>query len=157
MFRNVSDLRLEDIAPDGTLLVTQQVWRQDIAISQRGQPGQRRLSWYDWASLADISADGTWLAFTQAAPTQKAEGVTPALTVARKTDGSPVQILGEGYALAISPDARWVAASSKDYTQGVVVHPTGPGPSRVIETRACRSSGCAGFAMASGWSPSAGR
>ncbi|MGZ6060495.1 MAG: protein kinase domain-containing protein, partial [Myxococcaceae bacterium] len=134
VFRNVSDLRLEDITPDGTLLVTQQIWRQDIALVQRGQPGQRRLSWYDWASLADISADGTWLAFTQAAPVLMAEGVTPALTLVRKTDGSPAQILGEGYALAISPDARWVAASSKDYTQGVVVHPTGPGPSHVIET-----------------------
>ena len=127
MFRNVSDLRLEDIAPDGTLLVAQQIWRQDIFLVQRGKPGERRLSWYDWASLAEISPDGTWLAFTQAAPVQAASGLTPALTLTRKTDGSPAQILGDGYALAISPDGRWVAASSSNYLQSVVVHPTGAG------------------------------
>ena len=134
VFRNVSDLRLEDIAPDGTLLVTQQIWRQDIFLVQRGKPGERRLSWYDWASLAEISPDGTWLAFTQAAPVQAASGLTPALTLTRKTDGSPAQILGDGYALAISPDGRWVAASSSNYLQSVVVHPTGAGSSYVIAT-----------------------
>ena len=134
VFQNVSDLRLEDIAPDGTLLVTQQSWRQDIVLVQRGKPGEKRLSWYDWASLAEISPDGTWVAFTQAAPVQTESGLTPALTLVRKTDGAPAQVLGDGYALAISPDARWVAASSSDYLTGVVIHPTGAGTSYRVET-----------------------
>ena len=134
VFQNVSDLRLEDIAPDGTLLVTHQVWRQDIFVVERGKAGERRLSWYDWASLAEISPDGSWIAFTQAAPVQESSGLTPALTLVRKTDGSAAQILGDGYALAISPDGQWVASSSADYLEGVVLHPVGPGSSHRVDT-----------------------
>ena len=132
VFQNVSDLRLEDIAPDGTVLVTQQIWRQDIFVVERGKPGERRLSWYDWASLAEISPDGTWVAFTQAAPVLASSGLTPALTLVRKTDGSAAQILGDGYAQAISPDGQWVASSVSDYLEGVLVHPVGPGSSHRV-------------------------
>ncbi len=134
VFQNVSDLRLEDIAPDGTVLVTHQIWRQDIFVVERGKPGERRLSWYDWASLAEISPDGSWVAFTQAAPVQENSGLTPSLTLVRKTDGSAAQILGDGYALAISPDGQWVASSSSDYLEGVVLHPVGPGSSHRVDT-----------------------
>jgi hypothetical protein len=134
VFQNVSDLRLEDIAPDGTLLVSQQIWRQDIFFVESGKPGERRLSWYDWASLAEISPDGTWIAFTQAAPVQTSSGLTPSLTLVRKTDGSAAQILGDGYALAISPDGKWVASGAPDYLEGVVVHPVGTGSSYRVNT-----------------------
>lgn len=51
----------------------------------------------------------------------------------RRTDGSPVVVLGDGNALDLSPDGRWVLAAIPTEPQQLMLYPTGPGQSRKLE------------------------
>src|SRR5262249_38604463 len=93
-----------------------------------GQPGERILSWLDGSVPADLSSDGALLLFTETAM-----GGGPAMAVyKRKTDGSPAVRLGEGRALALSPDGRWALAAPVGDGSRLVLLPTGPGQPREI-------------------------
>jgi Tol biopolymer transport system component len=50
----------------------------------------------------------------------------------RKTDGSPPVRLGDGYALALSPDKKWALAAPINYSQ-LLLLPTGIGEARRLE------------------------
>jgi hypothetical protein len=50
----------------------------------------------------------------------------------RPTDGSPAVRLGDGSALSISPDGKWVAASFVGDRQDIQVLPTGAGATRTL-------------------------
>jgi hypothetical protein len=51
----------------------------------------------------------------------------------RKTDGSPVVRLGEGWALDLSPDGRWALAAIPTAPDQLMLYPTGPGEPRRLE------------------------
>jgi serine/threonine protein kinase len=133
VYRSLGDIRLNDIGSDGTLLVTLVDQRQDISFLTAGTPGQRSLSWYDWASLAVLSDDGQLIAFTAGSPVPNNRDVQDSLTMIRRTDGSPAQTLGEGYALAFTPDGDSVL-SAPIGGSGLVLLPIGPGSPREIPT-----------------------
>lgn len=68
-----------------------------------GETTERELPRVDLPIPAAMSADGKWLLFTD-------ESASAGLGYAvawRRTDGSPAVRLGDGYAVALSPDARW--------------------------------------------------
>ncbi|HEX6906463.1 MAG TPA: hypothetical protein VF154_07655 [Terriglobales bacterium] len=50
----------------------------------------------------------------------------------RKTDGSPAVLLGEGAAVALSPDGKWVVAQSPGSPAQLRLLPTGVGEARVL-------------------------
>jgi len=65
------------------------------------------LTWLDWTVPADLSADGKNLLFDE-----EGEGGGAAYSVyMRKADGSTAVRLGDGRALALSPDQKWVISS----------------------------------------------
>ena len=106
VYRAPSDLHLDDIASDGSVLISNQFERAEVqAVDASGH--QILLSWTEWAnSAAAISRDRKAL-FSVASPVLTKTGQQPSLAVLRAMDGSPAQVLGEGDALDLSPDGRW--------------------------------------------------
>jgi hypothetical protein len=125
VYRTPSDLHLDDIAADGSVLVRNQFERNEVqTVDSEGH--QVLLSWTDWAnSTAAVSRDRKVL-FSVASPVITQTGVQPSLAVLRSVDGSPAQVLGEGEAVDLSPDGRWalVRTIANDALEAL---PTGPG------------------------------
>jgi eukaryotic-like serine/threonine-protein kinase len=131
LYRSPSDIRLEDVAQDGSALVSNQVERSELAYVGGEQSKQTLLTWLDWTnSLVAISADHRVL-FSVSAPAPSKEGPQGSLTVLRKTDGSATQILGEGTAQDLTPDGHWALVTSTD-SRTLTALPTGPGQPRKI-------------------------
>jgi DNA-binding winged helix-turn-helix (wHTH) protein/Tol biopolymer transport system component len=118
---------IEDIAPDGRLLLTRDEQRAGIMALAPGATRERDLSWLDWSLPVGLSPDGNTVLFDE-----QGEQGGPTYTVAmRDLRGSPPVPLGEGMAGGFSPDGNWVAATI-DYRQ-IVLLPTGAGVSRRVE------------------------
>src|SRR5438876_649896 len=93
-----------------------------------GETKERDLSWLDNVGVFDLSADGRTFIFQY-----YGEGSGPNYTsYLRKTDGSPAVRLGEGAAIALSPDGRWVLSILNSPRQTLLL-PTGAGEARVID------------------------
>ena len=101
-------LILHDIRRDGGVLFTRDSWRRELRGLSSGEVKERDLSWLDYSYPADISADGKTLLFDE-----EGEGGGKGYSVyIRKLDGSAAVRLGDGLAVAISPDQRWVMSQS---------------------------------------------
>ena len=91
--------------------LSHEVTRHGILGRVAGQQRESELSWFDYASGPHLSADGTAVLFSE-----EGEGAGPLLsTYLRPTDGSPAIRLGDGEALALSPDGKW-ALSMPSFT-----------------------------------------
>jgi Tol biopolymer transport system component len=117
--------QLDDVAPDGRLLLERIDILWKVLALEPGAKAERSLSWLDSSSAADISNDGKTLLMNE--PAHNA-------IYLRKTDGSPAVPLGEGRALALSPDGRRVLALSAGPPSHLVILPTGAGETRVLKT-----------------------
>jgi dipeptidyl aminopeptidase/acylaminoacyl peptidase len=127
-FSALGGVTLNDIAPDGRLLLTRDEQRAGIRVMAPDATRERDLSWLDWSLPVDISRDGNTLLFDE----QGEEG-GPTYTVAeRDMRGSPPVPLGEGMAGDFSPDGKW-AITTVSYTQ-LELLPTGAGTIRRIES-----------------------
>jgi DNA-binding winged helix-turn-helix (wHTH) protein/Tol biopolymer transport system component len=126
-FSALGGVTLQDIAPDGRLLLTRDEQRAGIRVMAPDATRERDLSWLDWSLPVDISRDGNTLLLDE----QGEEG-GPTYTVAeRDMRGSPPVPLGEGMAGDFSPDGKW-AITTVAYTQ-LELLPTGAGTIRHIE------------------------
>jgi Tol biopolymer transport system component len=119
---------LQDIAPDGRVLVSLGNERLAMEIAGQDIPEAQDLSWYNWTIAKDISRDGQWVLFEESG---EASGANYAVGI-RKTDGSYPIRLGEGSAGGLSPDGKWALAIVPGSPERIVLLPTGPGqPSEV--------------------------
>jgi eukaryotic-like serine/threonine-protein kinase len=111
-----------DVARDGRWLVA----RSDSQLSIRGRlsadSAEREFAWLGAAVRPHIAPDGTFLLFEDES---QSAGKNYAVSV-RKTDGSPAVRLGEGAAMALSPDGKQVLAQVFDPPE-IIVYPIGPG------------------------------
>jgi serine/threonine protein kinase/Tol biopolymer transport system component len=128
VYQHLTEIRLEDVATDGSILLSGQVERSELVyVPAPGSPG-RMLSFTDWTSgVGAISADGQIL-FSANAPTETSGGTEVAIL--RSTDGSPARVLGDGKANDLSADGRWALVTTPG--GGVISLPTGPGQARTI-------------------------
>ena len=134
-FRAPGGVSLQDIAPDGRLLLTRDEQRAGIMGMAPGASRERDLSWLDWSLPTDISPDGNTILFDE-----EGEQVGPSYTVAvRDMQGSPPVPLGEGMSGGFSPDGKW-AIATVDYTQ-LVLWPTGAGTAKHIDRGAIQQYG----------------
>jgi Tol biopolymer transport system component len=119
---------LEDIAPDGRLLLTRDEPRAGIMGGTVDAPQEKNLSWLDWSLPTDISPDGKLVLFDE-----QGELGGPTYTVAiRDLEGTAPPIpLGEGMSGGFSPDGKWVSATI-DYSR-IILLPTGAGTSKRID------------------------
>ena len=121
-------LTLQDIWRDGRLLLVRDNWRRELRGLPAGEAKERDLSWLDYSYPADISADGKTLLFDE-----EGEGGGWKYSVyLRRTDGSPAVRLGEGQAVALSPDQKWVISAGVDSPAQFTLLPTGPGDAKPL-------------------------
>lgn len=126
-YRALGGVTLQDIAPDGRVLLTRDENRAGIMGEEPGATKEQDLSWKDWTLPVDISRDGKTLLFDE-----QGEQSGPNYTVAmRDMTGSPPVALGDGMAGKLSPDGKW-AAATLSYNQ-LILLPTGTGSVRRID------------------------
>jgi Tol biopolymer transport system component len=111
------------------MLITTDLQRRGMIGSAPGETQERDLSWLDWSSPQDLSADGQWVLFEEQAAGSGDEFYAIYL---RRTDGSPAIRIGEGRAKKLSPDGKWILAVQDKPARHLALLPTGPGESRVI-------------------------
>ncbi len=104
--RAPGNLTVQDVSPEGRVLVTRNSSPIGIMARPPGEPSERDLSWLDASFLTDLSADGRKLLFTQFGRTVGAS-YTGFL---RAVDGSNPMSLGDGFAQSLSPDGSRVLA-----------------------------------------------
>jgi eukaryotic-like serine/threonine-protein kinase len=117
------DLTLHDVSADGTAIIAIDDRERKIFFS--GSPGSedRELTWLDRAVLVDMSPDGKQVLFHEGG---KGGGSLGTIFL-RKTDGAAAVRLGEGYAIALSPDQKWVLAVTETNPRRRWLIPTGAG------------------------------
>jgi eukaryotic-like serine/threonine-protein kinase len=127
----LGNLILHDLDSKGNALISRDSRRREIAILAPGESRERDMSWFDWSFARDLSEDGKTLVFEE-----EGAGGGPNYSVfVRNTDGSPAVKLGEGYALSLSPDGKYVAAQLPSDSSYITLLPTGPGEPKVIRIR----------------------
>ena len=126
ILRSPGSLAIHDISRDGRVLLGQTTYRYGSAGRRVSDARDRDLTWLDWSTTRDISTDGKTLLFTEGG-----EGGGPAYGVyLRSTDASPAVRLGDGEALALSPDGQWALSILRGAKPHPVLLPTGAGQSR---------------------------
>jgi eukaryotic-like serine/threonine-protein kinase len=120
------ELTLLDVGHDGGVLLTRGNDRAGLIGLAPGDPKERDLSWLDWSTPGDLSADGRTVLFSESG-----EGGGPNYAVyLRKTDASPAIRLSDGSGLALSPDGKWALARTNVTPSPLVLLPTGVGEAR---------------------------
>ena len=126
-------LMLYDIARDGRVLLVRASWRREL-IGFGADGKQRELSWLDYSYPAELSSDGRTLLFDEeggggSLAYSKSGGYTYGVYI-RPTDGSPAVLLGEGSALALSPDGKWAITETQVSPAQLRLLPTGAGQAK---------------------------
>lgn len=128
--RVAGGLTIQDVFPDGRVLVTRDSSRIGIAALDSGETRERDLSWLDWSLARALGRDGRTVLFDETA-----EGGGPRHGVyVRKMDGSPAVRLGDGIAQDLSPDGKWAASFPSDRNE-IVLLPTGPGEPKKVAVK----------------------
>ena len=122
------ELTLLDVDRDGNVLLTRGNDRAGMIGLAPGDAKERDLSWLDWSTPGDLSADGRTVLFAETG-----EGGGPKYAVyVRKTDNSPAIRLSEGIGMALSPDGKWALARPNITPSPMVLLPTGVGEARPL-------------------------
>ena len=116
---------LQDVARNGGILADRIAQHAPMLSRAPGQTLERDLSWLDASVPADISADGKTVLFTEVG----VGGGESRSVFLRGTDGAPAIRLGEGRALALSPDGKWALSRRNDRT---ILLPTAAGEPRAL-------------------------
>ncbi len=119
-----SGMTLQDISRDGRVLFVESNARLGFLGLLPGEKRERDLSGMEWSYNPLLSADGKTAVFTE-----QGEAGGPGYSVyLRKLDGSSPVRLGEGNALALSRDGKWVlTAVLRSTPSQIVLLPTGAG------------------------------
>jgi len=125
-----------DIFKDGRVLLMRASWRRELVGMTADDAKQHDLSWLDYTYPADLSADGKTLLFDEeggggSLDYSKSGGLSYAVYV-RKTDGSPAVLLGEGGAVSLSPDGKWVVAQTQATPSQLRLLTTGAGEGKAL-------------------------
>jgi len=123
-----------DIFKDGRVLLMRASWRRELIGMTADDAKQHDLSWLDYTYPADLSGDGKTLLFDEeggggSLDYSKSGGLSYAVYI-RKTDGAPAVLLGEGGAVALSPDGKSVIAQTQDSPSQLKLLTTGAGEAR---------------------------
>jgi len=120
-------INMQDMARDGRWLVTRTDFRYAALVHTGGADEDRDLSWLNTSHARALSQDGQALLFAETAL-----GTNYAACV-RKTDGSPVVRLGDGWPADLSADGKWVLAVVQSHPPKLLIYPIGAGDTRQLE------------------------
>lgn len=129
-------LMLLDIWKDGRILLNRASWRRELIGVFAGDARERDLSWLDYSYPSDLSTDGKSLLFDEEGmggglAYGHAGGLAYAVYL-RNTDASPAVLLGEGSAMALSPDGKWVISQPPGSPAQLRLLPTKAGEARQL-------------------------
>jgi serine/threonine protein kinase/WD40 repeat protein len=129
VFQAPGNVGIKDISRNGRILLQRGIPVSRMFVSGPLSGKERELGWFNWSVSADISNDGQNLLFSDFGAAVR--GVPFAYI--RKMDGSadPVK-LGEGRALALSPDGAWALVLHEGPDTQLVLLPTGVGQPRPL-------------------------
>lgn len=122
------DLMLWDTATDGRVLLSLENYSVDTFVLLPDETKERDLTWLDNTAAVDLSADAKVLLLNR----YGAGAGTSDITYLRYTDGSAAIPLGEGSAVALSPDGKWALASTGTSQQQLVLLPTRAGDRKLM-------------------------
>ncbi|HET6349748.1 MAG TPA: SMP-30/gluconolactonase/LRE family protein, partial [Candidatus Krumholzibacteria bacterium] len=127
--QSAGGLVIHDISPGGQWLAS----RDDVNVLMRAHTpemtGERDVSWQEYSQPIAITRDGTSFLFTNSGMSAG----TNYQACMRKTDGSPVIVLGEGGGLDLSRDGAWAAAGI--FPNRCILYPTGAGEAKELATQ----------------------
>jgi eukaryotic-like serine/threonine-protein kinase len=121
-------LSLQDIWQDGRVLLSRDTWRRELIGLTSGDSKEHDLSWLDYTYPSDISPDGKTLLFTEAG---EGGGLNYSVYQRKISETSAVR-LGDGLAITVSADGKWVIASPPTPPAQLVLLPTGPGEAKPL-------------------------
>ncbi len=131
LVRVPGSLQLHDVSAEGRLLMSRNEPRRGMAVLRRGSHEERDISWFDWSQLHDLSDDGTTVLFDEGG-----EGGGPSYGVyLRHLDQPGAVRLGDGVALALSPDRQWALSRVSSFRNEMALLPIGPGEPRRLPDR----------------------
>jgi serine/threonine protein kinase/Tol biopolymer transport system component len=121
-------LQLEDISKDGKVLLSRQSWRRELGGMIAGMTKEQDFSWLDYSFPAQLSADGKLFLFDE----EGAGGGAGYSVYLRKTAEDSAVRLGDGNAVSLSPDGKWVLALNVASPSQLVLLPSGAGEAQQI-------------------------
>jgi serine/threonine protein kinase/dipeptidyl aminopeptidase/acylaminoacyl peptidase len=128
LLRTPVSMKLQDISPNGEVLLTSNQESTPIIGLAPGETKERDLSWLSSVRISDLSPDGTSFIFNESG---QGSGTNYAIYL-RKTDGSPAVRLGDGHGHGRSPDGKWVISILSNPPQ-IILLPTGAGQAMQLE------------------------
>jgi eukaryotic-like serine/threonine-protein kinase len=129
VYRAPRSLVVLDASREGSVLVRHGFFQQEVRAKAPGDANERDLGVFTWSYANDLSADGTQLLVGEKTGT----GTDIGTTYLQSTRGGTAVRLGEGRALALSPDAKWAILDSGEPGQPRLrVTPTGSGEPRAL-------------------------
>ena len=110
LLQSAGQLILDDVLPDGRVLLHQGHSRSEAAGLFPGDAGEHDYSWFDGTSVTSLTPDGRTVVFQEGgvAGGRRESGYL------RRTDGSSPIRLGDGWAMSLSDDGRWVLSGYRD-------------------------------------------
>ncbi len=127
ILRIPGSLQLEDIAPNGRVLLAREYRKYEVVIGRRGSDG-KLLSFLEILMAMSVSRDGNFAVL--------GDWLSPGYNAyLAKLDGSPPVLLGPGTGGDISPDDKWVTSIPPGDTTKVLLLPTGVGETRTISAQ----------------------
>jgi hypothetical protein len=121
---------LDDVSREGLFLETGMLsdgYRGVVRGLVPSAPEERNLSWLARAVAADLSVDGQQLLLYDEGSRFEGGGEETFKTFLRPTDGSDATPLGDGRALALSPDQQWALVVQGSPRPHLALLPTGAG------------------------------
>jgi Tol biopolymer transport system component len=126
IWEGAASLSLQDISPDGRVLVEVGSERELIRGLLNGEAKERDLSWLDYSVAEDLSPDGRMLLLDELG-----DGGGPLHSVYLRQAGnvSPIRLC-DGIGAALSPDGRWAVSILDSPTSRLTIVPIFGGGSR---------------------------
>jgi Tol biopolymer transport system component len=126
-------IQIEDIAPDGKVLVTAGTLRFTVSGQRSSASVERDLSVFDATRLHAMTPDGGSVLLWDNSPAARGQHV-----FVRSMNGTPAVPLGPGASTALSPDGSWAAAIGDGVTNQrirskLTLFPIRPGTARTID------------------------
>jgi len=127
---------LDDVSRAGLFLdagARSENYRGVILAHVPDERGERNLSWLGRSVVADLSSDGRQLLLYEEAAGAGGAAEEVFTTFLRDTEGADAVRLGEGRALALSPDGQWALVARSSPESHLVLLPTGAGEPQRLE------------------------
>lgn len=140
VWRGPVDAMVQDIAPDGRLLLTREDVSSQMLAWRDGDTAERNYTWLGWTLASALSPAGDSLAFTE----YNVDPTTDYYACLRPLDGSPPVKLGEGQVLAYLPGEKAIISVAPSRPNQLHVLPVGAGETRTIPLGTVRAQAIPG-------------